>query len=55
MKCKWCKKEVYSTINDKCEDCYYLWEGQDLIIKISVLLLAGLELFIILIILRIIK
>ena len=55
MKCKWCKKEVYSTINNKCENCYYLWEGQNLITKINVLLLVGVEMFILLLVLDIIK
>ena len=38
--CKKCKKEVYSTINDKCFDCYYNWEGLDLSFKISLIILG---------------
>jgi len=40
MICKRCKKEVYSTINDKCSDCYYNWEGLDLSFKNGIILLA---------------
>lgn len=39
MICKKCKKEVYSTINEKCTDCYYLWEGMPLNMKIGIILL----------------
>lgn len=37
--CKRCKKEVYSTINDKCSKCYYNWEGLDFSFKISIIML----------------
>ena len=40
MICKRCKKEVYSTINDKCSDCYYNWEGLNLFFKIGIIILA---------------
>jgi len=40
LKCTWCKKEVYATINDKCSDCYYSWEGLPLIDKFY-LIMAG--------------
>jgi hypothetical protein len=40
MICKSCKKEIYSTINDKCSNCYYDWEGLDLSFKISLIILA---------------
>jgi len=39
MICKKCKKEVYSTINDKCIDCYYFWEGMPLSFKILIIIL----------------
>jgi hypothetical protein len=38
--CKKCKKEVYSTINDKCSNCYYNWEGLDLSFKIGIIILV---------------
>lgn len=41
--CKRCKKEVYSTINDKCSDCYYNWEGLlPLGYKIAIILMISL-------------
>jgi len=38
--CNRCKKETYSTINDKCSDCYYNWEGLNLSFKIGIIILA---------------
>ena len=35
--CKQCTKEVYRTINDKCTDCYYSWEGKPFGIKMLVI------------------
>jgi hypothetical protein len=36
LKCKLCKKEVYSTINGSCSNCYYSWEGLPLTDKILI-------------------
>lgn len=51
MKCKSCKREVYSTINDKCYNCYYKWEASPfwdktfiIFISIALVLIIALEL-----------
>jgi hypothetical protein len=35
--CKKCKKETYSTINNKCVNCYYDWEGLESIDKFIII------------------
>ena len=37
LKCKRCKKEVYSTIEGRCETCYYSWCGLSIEAKIAVI------------------
>jgi len=44
--CKSCKKEVCSTINDKCEDCYYSWEGLYLSDKIGLTIMISLPIIV---------
>jgi len=40
LKCRFCKKEINTTINDYCYSCYYNWFGFDLITKISLIIVA---------------
>lgn len=40
LKCKFCKKETYSLINDYCHNCYYSWFGFPLGIKIGFMIIS---------------
>jgi hypothetical protein len=39
LKCKYCKKEVWATINESCHNCYYAWEVFPLSDKIGMIIL----------------